>query len=53
LHPQLAPRMNLRYQSGTSNSDLASSAFSISIIRPQSADHELQAKTVTCAFHQI
>jgi hypothetical protein len=52
LHPRLAPRMNLRYQSGTSNSDLASSAFSISIISPQSADHELQAKTVTCAFHQ-
>ena len=41
LHPRLAPRMNLRYQSGTSIPGLASSAILISIHRPQSADHEL------------
>ena len=40
LHPQLAPRMNLRYQSGTSIPGLASSALLISIHSPQSADHE-------------
>lgn len=31
LHPRLAPRMNLRVQSGTNIPDLASSALSISI----------------------
>jgi hypothetical protein len=41
LHPQLALRMNLRYQSGTSIPDLISSAILISIHCPQSADHEL------------
>jgi hypothetical protein len=41
LHPRLAPRMNLRYQSGTSIPDLISSALLISIHCPQSADHEL------------
>jgi hypothetical protein len=41
LHPQLAPWMNLRYQSGTSIPDLISSALLISIHSPQSADHEL------------
>ena len=40
LHPRLAPRMNLRYQSGTSIPGLASSAFLISIHSSQSADHE-------------
>jgi hypothetical protein len=40
LHPQLAPRMNLRYHSGTSIPDLISSALLISIHCPQSADHE-------------
>ena len=51
LHPQLAPWMNLRYQSGTSIPDPISSALLISIHSPQSADHELQTKTVACAFH--
>jgi hypothetical protein len=41
LHPRLAPRMNLRYQSGTSIPGLISSAILISIHCPQSADHEL------------
>jgi hypothetical protein len=41
LHPRLAPRMNLRYQSGTSIPDLISSALLIPIHRSQSADHEL------------
>jgi len=52
LHPRLAPLMNLRYQSGTSIPYLISSAPLISIHRSQSADHELQTKTVVCAFHQ-
>ena len=41
LHPQLAPRMNLRDHSGTSIPDLMSSALLISIHHSQSADREL------------
>ena len=41
LHPRLAPRMNLRYQSGTSIPGLDSSALLISIHHSQSADREL------------
>jgi hypothetical protein len=52
LHPQLALRMNLRYQSGINIPDLASGALSISIC-PFSVGEPTSnfvTETVTCAF---
>lgn len=54
LHPRLAPRMNLRLQSGTNIPDLVSGALSISIRQFSVGEPTLNffTETVTCAFYQ-